>query len=262
MKKLLAADVDGTLYVNEEVHDKSIEYIKKFRNDGNAFLLCTGRNLGGLKHIITDYDIEVDGFVLCNGSVLLDKDFNVIHSANIQDNIIKKAFEECKENEEYNFYFADNDKMYIVDGYNSNPMISAGNAKNMEIIIIDEKDFYKNEYTANVIGLEVKDRCIEKAKGKLIKLEGILGNEVSLYRNQSFIDIAPKGCSKSEGIAKVLDNYGVVDDNVFVIGDSWNDLSMFEKYKNSYTFTYAEEELQKHAANVVDAFYDCLEGIL
>ena len=85
---------------------------------------------------------------------------------------------------------------------------------------------------------------------------------LQIYRNQSFIDIVPKDSSKSDGISKALSSYDVKEDNVFVIGDSWNDLSMFEKYKNSYTFSYAEEELKPHATNVVDAFYDCLENIL
>ncbi|MBW4874972.1 MAG: HAD hydrolase family protein, partial [Paeniclostridium sp.] len=47
MKKLLASDVDGTLYVNQKIHNKSLDYIKKFREQGNIFLLCTGRNFGG-----------------------------------------------------------------------------------------------------------------------------------------------------------------------------------------------------------------------
>ncbi|MGL5346556.1 MAG: HAD-IIB family hydrolase [Peptostreptococcaceae bacterium] len=263
MRKLLASDVDGTLFVNEDVHIKSIEYIKQFREDGHIFLLCTGRNLGGVKHLINNYDIEADGFVLCNGSVVLDKNFEIIHNEKIQDKIIKKVFEESKDAQEFNFYFGDSDNIYIVDGYNSNPIISAMEIReDMTVVTIDEEEFYKNEYTANTIGVELKSGCIEKTHNKLVQLESLLGEYVSLYRNQNFIDIAPKGCSKSEGIAKVLDKYEVEDNNVYVIGDSWNDASMFEKYKNSYTFSYAEKELQKKASSVIDAFYDCFKCIL
>lgn len=263
MKKLLASDVDGTLFVNQSIHEKSIELIKKFREKGHAFLLCTGRNFGGVKHLFKEYDIEVDGFVLCNGAVVIDKDFNIIHNNIIQDDIIKEVFEEIKSSNEYNFYFADSEKLYIVNGYNTHPMISSADMEDkMEVIKIDESEFYKNSYTANIIGIDVKDECCNKAQLKKLELEKIIGDKVSIYRNQSFIDIVPSDTSKGLGIEKVLANYEVESENVFVIGDSWNDLSMFETYNNSYTFSYAEEDLKLHANNIVDNFYECLDKII
>ncbi|MEG2984048.1 MAG: Cof-type HAD-IIB family hydrolase [Peptostreptococcaceae bacterium] len=263
MRKLLASDVDGTLYVNQVIHEKSIEYIKKFREEGNAFLLCTGRNLGGVKHLFKEYDIEVDGFILCNGSIVLDKDFNIIHNQNIDDDIIKALFEEAKDNTVYNFYFADGENLYIIDGYNTHPVISSADmSEKMNVIKIKEEDFYKNKYCANLVGIDIKDECINKANDKKTDIENKFSDKVSVYRNLSFIDIVPKNTSKGSGISRVLENYGVKEENVFVIGDSWNDLSMFEKYNNSYTFTYSEEGLKPHANNIVDAFYDCLEEVM
>lgn len=263
MRKLLASDIDGTLFVDGKVDNKSIEYIKKFRENGHAFLLSTGRNLGGVKHLLKEYDLEPDGFIVCNGAVVLDKELNVIHNELIDDNILKQIFEEAKDNTEYNFYFSDSENLYVVKGYNSHPMLSMADVEEkMNVVFIDEKDFYKNTYQVNIIGIDIKDNSIEKAKEKINVLQEKFEDKLSMYRNHSFIDIVAKGASKSDGISKVLKAYGVEEDNVFVIGDSWNDLSMFEKYKNSYTFTYAEDELKPHANNIVDNFYDCLENIL
>ena len=264
MKKLLASDVDGTLYVDDKIHDKSVEYIKKFRENGHAFLLCTGRNFGGIKYLVEEYDIEADGYVLCNGSVVLDKNLNVIYSEEIEYSTIKKVFEDSKNKNEYNFYFADEENLYIIDGYYNNPILKVdGMEKKWNVIRISEEEFYKNRYTANIIGIEVIDKSIEKTEKKIKAIDSKLGDEVTAYRNKYFIDIVPKDASKAEGISKVLDTYGVKDEDVFVIGDSWNDLSMFRKYnKNSYTFSYAEEELKPHASNVVDAFHNCLEVII
>ncbi|CEP90088.1 cof family hydrolase [[Clostridium] sordellii] len=263
MKKLLASDVDGTLYVNQKIHNKSLDYIKKFREQGNIFLLCTGRNFGGVKHLFEEYDIEVDGFVLCNGAIVLDKELNTIHNTSIDDETIKALFEEAKDNSIYNFYFADGENLYIIDGYNSHPIISSVDMTNkMNIIKIKESDFYKNSYCANIVGIDIKDECINKANDKKVDIEKKFSEKVSVYRNLSFIDIVPKNTSKGEGINKVLNKFGVKEDNVFVIGDSWNDLSMFEKYKNSYTFSYSEESLKVHAKNIVDNFYDCIEDAI
>lgn len=263
MKKLLASDIDGTLYINDSIHEKSIEYIKTFRKNGHAFLLCTGRNFGGIKHLFQEYDIEVDGYILCNGAVVLDKDLNVIYNRLIDDEVIKQVFECSKDNEQYNFYFADSENLYIIDGYNNHPMLSAANIdEKMSIIRIKEEDFYKNKYSANIIGIDIKDQSIEKTKIKIDEIENKFSDVVSVYRNKYFIDIVPKDASKADGISKVLNTYGVKEEDVFVIGDSWNDLSMFEKYKNSYTFNYVEEELKPHVNNLVDEFHNCLEIIL
>lgn len=264
MKKLLASDVDGTLYVNDGIHEKSIEYIKKFRENGHAFLLCTGRNFGGVKHLVKDYNIEADGYILCNGAVVLDKNLEVIYSKDIEDEIIKKVFEDSKDKESFNFYFADSENLYIVDGYFNNPVLEIdGMEEQWNVTRITEDEFYSNKYSANIIGLEIRDKDIQKTQEKISDIENKLGDSLSIYRNKYFIDIVPKDISKAEGISRVLENYGVHEDDVFVIGDSWNDLSMFERFnKNSYTFSYAEEELKQHASNVIDEFHNCLEFII
>ena len=263
MKKLLASDIDGTLYVNNQVHEKSIDYIKKFRNNGHALLLCTGRNLSGVKYLIDNFDIEPDGFILCNGAVILDKDLNVIKEETLEDDTLKRTFEEFKDNDKYNFYFSNSEYIYFIEGYNNNPRMNTEKMKKeYNIVILSEDEFYNNSYKANSMGVEVKSADIIETQTKIDEITKLMGEKLTLYRNQYFIDIVPKDCSKSTGIKDVLEVHGVLDDDVYVIGDSWNDLSMFEKFKNSYTFTYAEEDLKKHASNVIEAFYDCLEHII
>ena len=71
------------------------------------------------------------------------------------------------------------------------------------------------------------------------------GNYVVAYRNTKFIDIVPTGCSKGTGVKWVSKEENIDIKDVYVIGDSWNDDSMFEVTDKSFTFTYAEEELRE-----------------
>ena len=41
--------------------------------------------------------------------------------------------------------------------------------------------------------------------------------------------------------------------------DSWNDVTMFNITKNSFTFHHVEEELKEHASYLVDSVADCIE---
>lgn len=72
-----------------------------------------------------------------------------------------------------------------------------------------------------------------------------------------FIEITPKGCSKASAVAFYLDYLGINHDNVLVVGDSGNDVPMFERFHaNSYCMAHAKESVRSKAAHVVSHVYD------
>ena len=48
-------------------------------------------------------------------------------------------------------------------------------------------------------------------------------------------------------------------DNVYTIGDSFNDVSMFNITKNSFSFPNVEEKLKEHVNFIVDSVSECIE---
>lgn len=77
-----------------------------------------------------------------------------------------------------------------------------------------------------------------------------------------FIEVTPKGCTKASGVIKYLDYLGISKDNVLVVGDSGNDVSMFDCFNaNSYCMSHAPESVKAHAAHIIDKVAD-LEQIL
>ena len=81
------------------------------------------------------------------------------------------------------------------------------------------------------------------------------------FQNVIEIDIAPKGCSKGEGVRflreYMKETYG--DIRLYGIGDSMNDLPLIEASDVSYTFPYAPKEVQDKVTKVVDTIVDALE---
>lgn len=72
-----------------------------------------------------------------------------------------------------------------------------------------------------------------------------------------FIEITPKGCSKASAVSFYLDYLGINHDNVLVVGDSGNDVGMFEAfYENSYCMAHAKDSVKSKAAHVVPHVYD------
>ncbi len=85
------------------------------------------------------------------------------------------------------------------------------------------------------------------------------GNYVIAYRNTRFIDIVPVGCSKGSGVKWISKEENIDIKDVYVIGDSWNDDSMFEITDKSFTFTYAEEALKTRTNYIVETVAECID---
>jgi Cof subfamily protein (haloacid dehalogenase superfamily) len=256
MKKLLASDIDGTLIINGNIKNESIDHIKKFKDKGHAFILCTGRDFANTEHIFNEYDVDVDALVLCNGALILDKNLKEMKKNSIDADVVKGIYSEIQNDDLYNFAIVDGYKTYVVGEFELFDDFV------YKVEALTEEEFLNKEHDVKLISINASDRNSESAE----KLRNIINEKykdyVIAYRNQYFIDIAPVGCSKAHGISQLIDMFEVVDDDVFVIGDSWNDLSMFESYKNSYTFNHAEDELKKYTKMVISEFHNCLEDIL
>ena len=72
----------------------------------------------------------------------------------------------------------------------------------------------------------------------------------SVYVNKSFIDIVGEHASKEHAVEIIAMHTEA--DEVFVIGDSYNDVGMLRQFQ-SYTVQSATEAIQKEADHVVDS---------
>jgi len=48
----------------------------------------------------------------------------------------------------------------------------------------------------------------------------------SLIQHPDYLEVVPKGCSKSDGIRRVIESAGIRREDVLAVGDSANDLDM------------------------------------
>lgn len=274
MSKLLASDIDGTLLLNRKIHHKSIENIDRFKNDGNLFILSTGRALCELDSIINEYKLDVDAYVLCNGAFILDKSLNIIEDFKIDSDIVYKISKYVLSTNNFTLSVLDGYKSYLIKSknilkarnlFNLNSLkkiykMLINKSSNLELLNLNHlKD---NDLNINIMSIYSLNDNVEKAENLKNYLNDEFGEYITAYRNKYFVDVVFKSCSKATGIEKVCKNFNLADNNVYVIGDSWNDLSMFERYDNSYTFTYAEKTLQKKANKVIDSFHYCIDDIL
>ena len=88
----------------------------------------------------------------------------------------------------------------------------------------------------SLMSLDFSNVDIEEVDQMCNDINDEFGDVIVAYRNSYFIDIVPKGCSKGNGVDLILKEFGVNRENLYVIGDSYNDISMFNETKTHLLF--------------------------
>lgn len=259
--KFLASDLDGTL-LESKTNSISVENrqaIKKLRDMGHKFIISTGRDLQGVLKSVGQYDdLEYDYLVLCNGALILDKDHNVIYKNSLSNDFVKTVYENFFDKETMGLHLSyENNNAIFYDGDLGEYSYFVGDFKNVNNVELFEKN-----YEFGLISMFTKDQSVDTIETLKRKILEIHSDKIEAFRNQSFLDIVSKNCSKGEAIKKVLEIEGWNIDNLFTIGDSYNDVSMFNITYNSFTFNHVEEGVKSYANNTVDFVHECIQEMI
>lgn len=249
--KLLSTDLDGTLLRDGNVIDeKALKELKEYINEGNIFMVSTGRALSEITFLKEEYNLHYDAAAILNGSIILDKDNKVTFIKYI-DNLIAKNLREYEE--------VKDKRMYIVT---ENTIYEYGNDGICKDKNGDER--IKLQYIQGIVtinfafeedgALEEIDEFIEKVKRKYKK-------KINIFRNKNYVDIAPVGCSKGRAVDHIKEKFNIKEKDVYCIGDSWNDFSMIDVAHVGATFNYAEESLRDKADKIVENIEDFIKYV-
>ncbi|WP_195266809.1 HAD family hydrolase [Clostridium sp. 1001275B_160808_H3] len=248
MIKLLATDLDGTLINNNEVTKRDKDAIIKLQRKKDLLVVSTGRPYNGVQMLKDEYKIFANYYVLLNGALIVDALGTKIRQEIIEKNVINSIINEIRE---------ENVAISVESGFNTYLLTDGDNLpypKKKRVKSIDE---IKEKLSLISIYSPTKDILeIEELKNKINKN---YGDKIIAYRNDIYIDIVPLGCSKGNGIKYLSNQELIKDEDVYTIGDSWNDVSMFNITKNSFTFHHVEKELKEHVSYLVDSVADCIE---
>ncbi|MGL4452752.1 MAG: Cof-type HAD-IIB family hydrolase [Sarcina sp.] len=247
MKKLLASDLDGTLVFENKMPKENMRSVQRLNGRGQVFIVATGRPLNGVDIVEDEFNIGIDYYVLLNGALILDKNKKIVHHEKIDRRIVKEIIEN---------YIEDDMNVSVESGFITYVIGRGGNLPYPQQIIV--KDLEEVDDDISLISIYIKDREIDeidKIKDKINESY----NDVIAYRNSNYIDVVTKGCSKGEGVLYVAEKLSIKRENIYTIGDSWNDVTMFEITENSFTFKEVEENLKKNAKYIVNSVSECIE---
>ncbi|WP_047380756.1 Cof-type HAD-IIB family hydrolase [Cetobacterium sp. ZWU0022] len=238
MYKLVISDLDGTLVnSNKEVSDYTKKIVDLLKQNDVHFIIATGRNLKGAKHI---YDIlNLNGEIICNnGSTIYDNKGELIFQKIVDKNIARLVFETALK-EECAFLGSYGTQLYIGEGtldlvntYLYNP---AQDPIEININNISTFDFEK------IVLMSKDNNKLEKLSSEFNSLK-----EVNAFISQeNYLDVVHFETSKGKAL-KVLANSKNIDlEHTIAFGDAFNDYEMLKFAGKGLVMANGFEELKK-----------------
>ena len=83
-----------------------------------------------------------------------------------------------------------------------------------------------------------------------------------LTSGENFIEFVAPGVSKGEAIRFLMKEYGITEDEVAVVGDAANDISMFLTCNHSYCMDTATPSVKKYAGKIVKTAAEAMLDVL
>lgn len=258
--RILASDLDGTLVRLENdkliIADKDIEAIKELRSKGNKFIVSTGRDYNSTTKLMSEYGISYDYLVMCNGALVVDSKGNEIIKSNIDYDSFKKVIDIVYENDDMRPYVNAGKVSFVIEDRTEKTEVEEWIKK------VSKDELVEKDRGSLIIGMHPLCRTKERAEEVRTLIDNECGEKVEAYRNNCYVDVVAKGSSKGNSLNKVLEILGADKNDIYTIGDSYNDIPMFEITNNSYTFNSSEEAVKAKANNLVDHVYECINEMM
>lgn len=261
MVRIIATDLDGTLLKPIRkfslVDKENKNYIKNFYGD---IVLVSGRNPKFCAKVCNCLNIH-HNFIALNGAVIV-KNGNVIYRQSMKKTALYALLE-------YIETYYTNFEMLIFDKYDR--ITSYSPLKKWKL----KYKHFRNALKVGRLHSKIKINN-KKAKKLLINNIDVLKviiysescedlynilkkefkNHFELFPNSHSIEISPKGVNKGNALQYLINTTKVSNDEVYVVGDSTNDISMFNIFKNSFVMDSADSFTKTKATNIISKISD------
>lgn len=243
--KGVASDIDGTLLPSGQpvVSPEIADLLKKVTDSGRFLCLASGRPL---KSLMQQAVYQEGVMYICTNGTLVVKDNEVLLEDAIPREEAKKIIAFCQKLENCEVLVSCKDHCYISPhkpGFYESLM-----EKGYPVIRLEDL----TELPENALEISInRIDGILKTAPEVMDAWGDTYNVV--VSGLKWMDIIMPGASKGEGIRKVMEITGTSRDEWVSLGDSYNDIPMFEVTTHSVCMEIANDDVKEKANNVSTA---------
>lgn len=249
--KALASDFDGTLHFNDSegfgyFKQEDMKAIRKFRENGSLFGLCTGRPLYGFEGDMDEGPV-LDFLIASSGGIITETDHNTfvtIHEECIDIEDVIELQKVCD----------GRGVLYVhADGHVYTFFVKRPGIYEHQRVLDDPHKLDGMAITA----ISVWTASLEMAEKLTNELNETFKGRLSSFQNVNWLDVVAPGASKGNGVIALKKDMGI--DLIAGIGDSFNDIPMLEAVDVAFTFNRSDERVKEKADYLVDSLAEAIE---
>lgn len=270
MPKLLACDLDGTLFFPKRlkrcISGRNVRFLRRWIDAGNRVVLITSRSYEFVQKLKAEIQRPFD-YMPCTSAQIFHDDVCIKHTW-MANKEIKQIFEQVDKR------YKPRGIMLTAEGH---PCVvyNPGRISFFFMLMYKLWQFFQFKYREKVeINNELFLDLLENGKVYKImtffgfgKKKGVLSKEINKELRDNFPEIesswslivnelTPKGCNKGQGLEEYCHALNIDAKDVYVIGDSGNDIAMFQRYhEHSYCMAHAYPSVKKYAKHAVTRVY-------
>ena len=276
MIRMVVSDMDGTLLNKKaEVSAKNLEAIRRLTENNIEFVIASGRDYQGVYSITSRYGLECEA-ILGNGSQYVDCRGKLLMSCYLKKTLVKEIVKIFMDARIPHMIFT-TDGFYTGDepeavreafiersqkrfGREKEEFDDGGKYRylpcNQLVKVTDFDEFLQKDL--EIMKVEAFVRTPEEA-GRIAAAKERLKDISGISFLSSFddnVEVTDQEAQKGYILDKVIRLKGLSREEVAVVGDGMNDLSMFQLFPVSYAPSNAQETIKNLAHAVVASSAD------
>jgi len=227
--KLIVSDLDGTLLSDSGViGTETKNLISQLQDCGVIFALATGRLHSAVTGIAEELLIKAPVISLDGSMIKSTINGSRIYESFVKKRHVKRALRLAEEHL-LNIVLCHDEAIYYTDRNSNMPMLSDKyGAKYKEVASYDNYI----DRTLEVVLFSDAANSMRYARDRFLFPISI-GSSTSFYKSQrhpniSYLEIRKSGSTKGKGLERLLKHLKVKPNQTAVLGDWYNDISLFE----------------------------------
>ncbi|HRN26715.1 MAG TPA: Cof-type HAD-IIB family hydrolase [Ignavibacteriaceae bacterium] len=250
--ELVLFDVDGTLVNDEgEIGAQTKQLIMEIKKLGVLFSFASGRLHSALVPLAEELKIHLPLISLDGSSIKSISSQYYVYRSFLKESQVKKAIE-LSEKYLLNIALCHAEAIYFTEQSSVIPKLMDKFGAVYQSV--DSYDDYTNT-TLEIVFAGDNRSTVEFVRDKL-SFPFTLGTSVSFFRSQSqegiyYLEVRRSGSSKGKAMQRLIKHLNVKEIKTAVLGDWYNDLSMFESKGIKVALQNAIPEIKKAADYII-----------
>lgn len=251
MIKMIVIDLDGTLLTRGVLSPADARVLEQIQEKGIKLMVATGRNLSDAAGTIDKLKLrQYGGAIACSDGQYLEdfadqsfleyeflnysRDVKHVLTLGLPDNNQMRAF--CKSGD-YQVFRSVFSRFYI-----KNLIKSILTGRKMTGALFAGNDYPIGDIEKIVLYARESAENTEKLSAQY---------EAAYVHDSNRYEIKRKGVNKGASVESIQKKYGFGPEEIAVFGNDENDVSMFERYPNSFAVDDAPESVKGKANRVI-----------